>query len=137
MGARVQGAVWGEPGGIVALAGLMDEHRGAFEYDWRTRFRLPLSAVGRSMPWGEAWRLTQILAGDSSSLVASTLAGWPHPFSQTDRILADLFDLQHRSKARKRPDPYPRPWAEGNRKRLGRSSLPPMTAREALRRAAR
>lgn len=70
------------------------------------------------MSWGEAIRLTSVLAGDPSAMVGAALAGWSHPMTREDRTLRDLFDLQHTSKAKKKPKPYPRPWpAEGVRKR--------------------
>lgn len=119
-------------GGIVALAELLERHRGAFEYEWRARFHLPVSVVGRSMMWGEFYRLVKILSADSGSQVAAAIAEWDHPFSQTDRLLADLFDLQHRSKARHKPAPYPRPWlAEG--RRIGKTTMDPEMARALLR----
>lgn len=97
---------------------MIDAHRGAFEYDWRARFHLPLSVVGKSMSWGEAIRLAEVLAADPSSQMAAALAGWEHPVSREDITLRDLYDLQHMSKAKKRPKPYPRPWAK-ERRRLG------------------
>ena len=53
------------------LVDLFEEHRSAFEYDWRTRFHLPLSSVGGSMTYGEAWRLFSVLAADPSSHAAA------------------------------------------------------------------
>jgi len=62
------------------------------------------------MGWGEAIRLTQVLAGDPSSQVAAALGGWAHPITRADSTMRDLYDLQHTSKARRKPKPYPRPW---------------------------
>lgn len=124
MAVGVQRPVWGDAGGIVALADLIDAHRGAFEYDWRTRFRKPLRTVGRSMSWGEAFRLTQVLATDPSSSVAAALAGWDMPTTRESLALMDLFDLTHRiawaqggGKGQK-PKPYPRPWPTRSSKRV-------------------
>lgn len=97
---------------------MIDAHRGAFEYDWRARFHLPLSVVGRSMSWGEAIRLSALLARDPASQVAAAVAQWEHPISREDITLRDLYDLQHTSKAKKRPKPYPRPWSK-ERRRFG------------------
>ena len=94
----------------------MREHRGAFEYDWRTRFGVALSVVGSSMMWGEAWRLTQQLAGDPSSRVAASIGGLDYPIDRTSIVLMDLYDLQHRIVS-KRPKPYPRPWSSRRRAR--------------------
>lgn len=82
------------------------------------------------MSWGEATRLLQVLAADPSSALCAALAGWQHPFSREALILADLFDLQHASKAKRgRPQPWPRPWATG-RRRWGnrRLSIPELRA---------
>ena len=72
------------------------------------------------MTWGEAWRLYLILAGDPSSQVAAAIQGWTHPVSREALVLFDLLDLQHTSKAKRRPSPYPRPWLANERKRRGR-----------------
>lgn len=109
----------------------MAKHRGAFEYDWRTRFHLPLQVVGRSMSWGEAVRLVQHLAGDPSSAVCVALNDWDYPLSREAITLADLFDLQHLSKAKRKPQPYARPWQDG-RRRFGRTSLTPAQLRRIL-----
>lgn len=105
---------------------MIDAHRGAFEYDWRARFGLPLTSVGRSMAWGEAIRLTKILAGDPSSQVAASIAGWTHAASRESLVLMDLFDLTHAANSDKkhRPKPYPRPWpAKGRTKTKPAASL--------------
>lgn len=94
---------------------MIDAHRGAFEYDWRTRFNQErgLSIVGtRRMSWGEAWRLTQLLARDTSSQVAAALGGWEFPASREVITMWDHYDLAHRIAAgKKTPPPYPRPWS--------------------------
>lgn len=109
----------------------MAKHRGAFEYDWRTRFHLPLRVVGRSMTWGETVRLVQHLAGDPSSALCAALNEWDYPLSREAIVLADLFDLQHLSKAKRKPPTYTRPWHEG-RRRFGRTSLTPERLRQIL-----
>ena len=62
------------------------------------------------MSWGEAIRLTQILAGDPSSHVAAALGGWAHPITRADITMRDLYDAQVASKSKRKPKPYPRPW---------------------------
>lgn len=83
----------------------------ALRYDFRTRFHIALDAVPDEMGWDEARDLVQVLTTDPSTALAAALAGWSHPMSREALILADLFDVQHMSKAKKRPAPYPRPWA--------------------------
>lgn len=101
----------GALGGILGLLDLIEEHRGPLEYDWRTRFGLPLAGVGRDMSFGEAWRLVRILLGDPSSQVAAAAMRWEHPWSREAAVLADLFDLTVAANTRKPArDTYPRPW---------------------------
>lgn len=123
MAGGVRGTLGREPGGIVALADLIDAHKGAFEFDWRTRFRTPLRSVGRSMSWGEAYRLTQQLSSDPASAVGAALAGWEHPASREALAVMNLFDLMHQvawaqgGKKGAKPKPHPRPWPDATRSR--------------------
>lgn len=112
----------------------METHKGAFEYDWRTRFHTPLREVGESMTWGEAWRLTQQLGSDPSSHVTAAIAGWDHPIGRADMTLRDLYDLQHLAKAKKKPKPYPRPWpdADKERRKFGTARYTPAQLRAVL-----
>lgn len=84
----------GDAGGIRALLDLIEEHRGALEYDWRSRFGLPLSAVGASMDYGEAMRLAHILSSDPSSQLGAVLQGWEFSISRETLALYDLHDLE-------------------------------------------
>ena len=101
----------GDPGGSLALLELIEEHKAAFAYDWRTRFGLPLSAVGEAMTFGEALLLAGELAADPSSRVAAALSGWSRPADRVEIALADLFDLIARTvEWKKPPRDYPRAW---------------------------
>lgn len=111
---------------------MIDAHRGAFEYDWRARFAVPLAAVGRAMTWGEALRLTEQLAGDPGSRVGAALAGWEHPVSREWLVLVDLIDRFSRVNFKK-PPPYPRPWR--TEKRRMKPTVSQETVIEALRMA--
>jgi hypothetical protein len=79
------------------------------------------------MSWGEAVRLFRQLTRDWSSAVAASLAGWDYPLSREGIILADIFDLQHSSKSKKRPKPYPRPYGTDEQKTMGRKTRPMTT----------
>ena len=65
-----------------------------------------------AMTFGEAWRLTEIVLADPSTQVAAAVAGWDYPLSRGDITMRDLYDLQHTSKAKRKPKPYPRPWPD-------------------------
>lgn len=62
------------------------------------------------MDWGEAYRLMVQLCRDPSSHVAAALSGWQRPATDTALVVADLFDMQLRSKSKRKPKPYPRVW---------------------------
>lgn len=57
----------GHDGGSAALLELIEEHRPAFTFDFRRYFGVPLSEVGRSIPYGEAWLLIIELQRESGS----------------------------------------------------------------------
>lgn len=116
------GALRGILPGILGLLDLIEGHRPAFEYDWRSRFHLPLSIVGDGMSWGECLRLTVVLAGDPSSHVGAALAGWPHPVTREWLALKALHDKFVQTKFRK-PYPFlPAPW-DAKPRRIGGTSL--------------
>lgn len=111
---------------------MIDAHRGAFEYDWRTRFHLPLTAVGKSMTWGEAYRLTQALSTDPASAVAASLADWEHPVSRESLILMDVFDSSEASRAGRKAKRYPRPYGDKTKRRIGRARMSRQELRDLL-----
>lgn len=69
------------------------------------------------MTYGEAIRLTRVLLVDPGTAVSASMAGWTYPLSREALALLDLFDLQHTSKSKRRPQPYPRPWVAKDRTR--------------------
>lgn len=102
---------------------MIADHKAAFEYDWRARLSLPLNAVGRSMSWGEALRVTERLSLDPSSHVAAAISGWDHPITFEAIVAMNQYDLDHQiawaqgGKKGGRPKPYPRPWPTTKTKR--------------------
>jgi hypothetical protein len=105
-------------GGIFGLLGLIASHRGAVEYDFRTRFGYGLSEVGARITITEAARLVVIVRQDPSSAIAAALEGWTHPISREALILMDLFDLdmQVATGRKGKPKPHPgRPWQPDDR----------------------
>lgn len=100
----------GDRGGICGLLDLIEEHRGALEYDWRARFGQGLdTSVPAEIGWDEAVRLVRILRNDPSSQLAAAIEGWDYPLSRLGWMLADLLDVQGSSKAGKKWKTYPRP----------------------------
>ena len=75
------------------------------------------------MTWGEARRLIAILRADPSTALAASMEGWKHPITRESLALADLIDLQGRSKAGKKWKPYTRPWeAKGETTQRGNAA---------------
>lgn len=107
----------GGAGGIFTLLELIEERRGPLEYDFRTRFHLPLSTVGREMAWGEAIRLIRIIRSDPSSMLTAAVEGWTHPVSREAAIAMDQYDLTYAATGAKKPHRYPRPFKTDDRER--------------------
>jgi hypothetical protein len=121
----------GRPPFLLTLLGLIERHRGAFDYDWRTRFHLGVDEMPARMGWAEAWRLVQALVVDPSSHVAAAVNGWDFPTTREALTLADLYDA-YASATFKKPKRYPRPWADKDVKRIGKTSLPQAQVRAIL-----
>jgi hypothetical protein len=107
----VAGRLGRDHGGIYSLDLLIQERRGPLEYDFRTRFHLPLSSIGGDVGLDEAVRLIQILRADPSSMLAASVEGWSYPLPRTDAILMDQYDLAYAATGAKGRKPYPRPFA--------------------------
>jgi hypothetical protein len=70
-----------------------------------------LAAIPADMGWDEALRMLRILAEDPTSQLCAAISKWQHPASWEYIALADLIDVQVRSKSRKnRNKAYRRPW---------------------------
>ena len=110
-----------EPGGILGLLDLIEEHRAALRYDWRTRFGRGLDdSVPSDIGWSEALDLVRILRADPASMLAAAMEGWDYPMPREAAILADLYDLQYAKTGAKHRKPYPRPWeTKGKTQRYG------------------
>lgn len=102
----------GHAGGILALLELIEEHRGAVEYDFRSRFHLGAHEIGNDVGWGEAIRLVRILRSDPSSMLAAAVEDWDYPLSREAAILADVWDLEYAKAGAKKAERYPRPFKQ-------------------------
>lgn len=111
-------------GGILGLLDLIDEHRGALEYDWLTRFQRDLDeSVPDYIGWDKAIRLVRIIRSDPGSMLAAAVEGWERPFSRLEAMVADLWDLTFAATGTKKPQKYPRPWPEkGQVRRRGNAA---------------
>lgn len=100
----------GDAGGILGLLELIEEHRGAVEYDFRSRFHLGAHVIGNEIGWGEAIRLVRVLRSDPSSMLAAAVEDWDYPMSREASILADVWDLEYAKTGAKTAANYPRPF---------------------------
>ncbi|MBF4578962.1 hypothetical protein [Frigoribacterium sp. VKM Ac-2530] len=83
-------------------------------------------------------RLLRVATRETTSHLFAARAGWDYPLSREGIQQADLFDaINHLIKvtagSKQRLKPYPRPWPDINKNRLGKTSLSPADAREVLR----
>lgn len=127
----------GRAGKIAALFRLIDRHTAAIEYDWRTRFGLPLRAVfAGQISWREAVSLTSELLADPASHLAASMRGWDYPLSRESLILSDSYDafVQANTDRRKRSSvkPYPRPFKATDRTQSRRPTVGQTEIRAAL-----
>lgn len=101
----MDGKSWG-------LLAVLRDHRGAVEYDFRTRLHLGLAVIGNGMSLAEAARHVERFRADPSSALAAEIEGWEYQFSREVALLMDLWDLTAAiaTDPKKRPPTYPRPW---------------------------
>lgn len=92
-------------GGIGRLLGLIRDHRGAVEYDFR-RLGIALTDVGDGVSILEAARIATILERDQSSWTFAAVEGWEHPWSREAEVMATLVDMWASGETQ-----YPRPWS--------------------------
>lgn len=74
----------GPPGGTAALLTFVEEHRPALVWDFRRYLHVPLSALGDSIPWGEAADLIHELLRETGSHLYADIAGLREAGSQAD-----------------------------------------------------
>lgn len=83
-------------------------------------------------------RLLRVATREPSSALFAATHGWDFPASREWIQQADIFDALNTliavtAGSKRTPKPYPRPWPDNNKNRLGKTSLSPADAREVLR----
>jgi len=63
-----------------------------------------------ALPVQELCDLIDDLMREPSSRLQAAVAGWDHRVTREWIALVDLYDLQHASKSKRKPKPYPRPF---------------------------
>ena len=99
------------------LLDIVEKHPVDLARDFREKFNISILDIGDKIRYDEAALLVVSLLKDPQSWLHATLAEWDYPISRDWLLLADLYDLQHASKTKRKPKPYPRPFS--NAKRYG------------------
>ena len=86
------------------------------------------------MTFGEAVRLTRVLAEDPGSQVARALNSWDYAASREFMVLAELRDITLGGLIGEKATPYPRPWPL---ERSGRLKPKPQLSQDQIRAALR
>lgn len=106
----------GVGGGSLALAAFVAEHERALTFDFRHFFNLPLSCIGGSITYGEAWHLIAGLAVEQRSHLVIEGRGYTWAATDSDVALitlAEWYTNVHRdTKTAREPFRFPRPWAD-------------------------
>jgi hypothetical protein len=103
----------------VLLRLLIAEHLTEVAYDFRTRFNLSAFEIGHSITWQEVTHLVSALMKDPSSWTQAARSGWKHPVSFEWMVLANTYDVHTLVNSKRKPKPYPTPWADKNKSRIG------------------
>lgn len=90
--------------------------------DFRTFYGVSIHQIGKEVSYLEAYRLLSVLLRNPSSWVAAKQAGWEHPATNEWMVLAHTYDLLGQANFTKnKPKPYPKPWKNKGREKLGTS----------------
>lgn len=123
-------------GGIISLAGFVDDHAEALNYDLMTRTNYQVDDIGGALSWSSLYSFIKNVGSDSAlakDLGKST--GWGETL-KTNAILADIYDLLQvihadliswasHGKKKAKIKPYPRPGQDEDKKRkFGKGAMP-------------
>jgi len=125
---------WCKAGGILTVLELIKNHKAAFVYDFRHRFGFGLDDIGTKLPWNEVLLLLTVLLRDPTSWLQTSVHKWHHPVSYEWATNAAVYDLLAQVHSKRKPKPFPRPWATGAGKG-GRRGTVRADAREILAKA--
>jgi hypothetical protein len=98
---------------------LIAEHPTEFAYDFRTRFGVSVFEIGQGITWLEATHLAAALLKDPTSWAQAAHNNWTHPVSFEWIALAHTYDLHTAVNSKRKPKPYPTPWADKDSRKLG------------------
>lgn len=124
-----------EPGGILSLAALIEEHGSAIDFDLLTLTSYSLFDIGAALPWSRFLSFVRHLPMGSALMreLEPEQALWSDGVRTAD-VLADIFDLlqsfkgtyvnAHSKRRIRKMEPYPRPWLKKQTKHFGKDPIP-------------
>lgn len=124
----------GKPGGIFRLRELIEEHPAELTYDLRERFGLSLDDIGTSVSLRDSVYLVAVMMRDPASWTCAVYSGWDYPVSREWIVAAHTYDLLamvNSGKGRK-PKPYPNPFSNKQKTRIGKTERSPEEVRALL-----
>lgn len=123
------------PGGIQGLRELAEAHPSEFIFELHG-LGIRVEDIGDTIDHVTVDHLVRVSMRQPSSWLFAAHNGWEYPVSREWMVTADLVDAFMRANAGKRkPKPYPRPWKDNSKTRMGSTKLSPLEARALLARA--
>lgn len=72
-----------------------------------------------TVSWLEAVYLVSVLMRDPSSWLCAARSEWEFPASREFMVAAHSYDLTARINSKQKPKPYPTPWENANKTKIG------------------
>lgn len=123
-------------GGITKLRELISEHPAELAYDMRAFLGISIDDIGERVSWREAVLLVSVLLRNTDSWVQAAYSGWSYPIDRQYLAQAHTYDLLARVNSKKgaRPKPYPTPFPQNDKSKMGKTSMSSRRAKELLAR---
>lgn len=92
----------------------------------RSFYGVGIYDIGNTVSFTEAVLLVRILMRTPQSWLHAAVAEWSHPVTNEWTVLAQTYDLvaQVNSKQNSKPKPYPTPWRDKSKTKLGANNQP-------------
>lgn len=100
----------------------MEKYPSEMAADFRRFYGISVWDIPKKVTWAEAILLFRQLMKNTESLTLAAINQWERPFSYSDRIAMDNFDLLFAANSEKKGDGYPRPWNAA--KKITKGSMP-------------
>jgi len=97
----------------------MERHPAELAADMRSFYGVSIDQIGHTVSYTEAVLLTRVLLRSPDSWLQSQVADWSHPVTREWTVLSHIYDLLAQVNSKNKPKPYPTPWRDGNKTKLG------------------